>query len=183
MIINDKMVLEFYIPKWNFIPRQWRPRWDSTVPSFGIACEKKMQSSGDNCESVDVLLWVFISILLYIICAHRLILCVNSPGELFSQREDFLNLYMCFKNPKFDPDKDNASVEYSVFSDFRYCDVRNKMAAPMDLMFGSTTQLISSIYSYQNYLTLPWSCSFKVISKNVILTHPVVLSLMFIFMQ
>ena len=42
---------------------------------------------------------------------------------------------MCFKNPKFDPDKDNASVEYSVFSDFRYCDVRNKMAAPMDLMF------------------------------------------------
>ena len=48
---------------------------------------------------------------------------------------------------------------------------------------GSTTQLISSIYSYQNYLTLPWSCSFKVISKNVILTHPVVLSLMFIFMQ
>ena len=31
---------------------------------------------------------------------------------------------------------------------------------------GSTTQLISPIYSYQNYLTLPWSCSFKVISKN-----------------
>lgn len=107
------------------------------APTLGLhsAVFWKMQNSGDHCESVDVLLWVFISILLYIICAHRLILCVNSPGELFSQREDFLNLYMCFKNPKFDPDKDNASVEYSVFSDFRYCDVRNKMAAPMDLMF------------------------------------------------
>ena len=59
IIINDYQRQDglgvLYTPI-KFIPRQWRPRWDSTVPSFGIACEKKMQSSGDHCESVDVLL-------------------------------------------------------------------------------------------------------------------------------
>ena len=48
---------------------------------------------------------------------------------------------------------------------------RQKSFVPLQL--HSTLQVAPLIYSYQNYLTLPWPCSFKVISKNVILTHPV----------
>ena len=47
---------------------------------------------------------------------------------------------------------------------------------------GSTTQLISLIYSFQ-ITYLPWSYSIKVISSDVIRTHPVVLSLILIFME
>ena len=77
----------------------------------------------------------YFNIALYHLCSSPYTVCEFTWRIILSTRRFFLNLYMCFKNPKFDPDKDNASVEYSVFSDFRYCDVRIKMAAPMDLMF------------------------------------------------
>ena len=50
---------------------------------------------------------------------------------------------------------------------------------------GCTTKLISPIYSYLNYLPSPWSCSIRVNFSDVIhvLTHPVVLSLMFKFVE
>ena len=51
------------------------------------------------------------------------------------------------------------------------------------LAAGSTSQLISPIYSQQDHLTLHWFYSFKVKISDVILTHPVVLSLMFIIME
>ena len=51
------------------------------------------------------------------------------------------------------------------------------------LAAGSTSQLISPIYSQQDHLTLHWFYSFKVKISDVILTHPVVLSLMFILME
>ena len=51
------------------------------------------------------------------------------------------------------------------------------------LAAGSTSQLISPIYSQQDHLTLHWFYSFKVKISDVILTHPVVLSFMLIFME
>ena len=51
---------------------------------------------------------------------------------------------------------------------------------PSFLAAGSTTQLISKNF-LQNYLNLTWSCSFKVISSDVLFINSVVLSLIFFF--
>ena len=53
---------------------------------------------------------------------------------------------------------------------------------PSFLAAGSTTQLISQNF-LQNYLNLTWSCSFKVISSDVLFINSVVLSLIFFFLM